>query len=105
MDPSFEIEIVERGGTLIVSVRGELDLSTAPLLDERLSFAEAADAVRVLVDIDQVEFMDSTGLHVLLDHVAVNGHGTSYSLTRGSPQVRQLFRVSGVMERLPFASD
>lgn len=105
MDPSFDIEIVERDQTLIVRVRGELDLSTAPLLDERLTLAEAADAGIVLMDLDQVEFIDSTGLHVLLSHFALNGDGTSYSLTRGSPQVQRLFEVSGVMNRLPFASD
>jgi anti-anti-sigma factor len=45
--------------------------------------------------------MDSTGLHVLLEHVLV-GNGTRYSLTRGSPQVRQLFEITGLSDRLPF---
>lgn len=105
MNPFFDIEIVERDHTLILKVRGELDLATAPLLNERLEQAEAANPPIVLVDLDQVEFMDSTGLHVLLARFAHNGNGTRYSLTRGSPQVRRLFEVAGVIDRLPFAAD
>ena len=101
-NPSFGIEVVDDDEALIVRVKGELDLATSPLLDERLKLAEAADAAKLLVDVDQVEFMDSTGLHVLLEHVLL-GNGTRYSVTRGSPQVRQLFEVAGVADRLPFA--
>lgn len=105
MNPTFDIEIVERDHTLILKVRGELDMATAPLLSKRLELAEAGAATSVLVDLDQVEFMDSTGLHVLIAHFAGNRNGTRYSLTRGSPQVQRLFEVAGVHDRLPFASD
>ena len=74
-NPSFGIEVVD-DEALIVRVTGELDLATSPLLDERLKLAEAADAAKLLVDVDQVEFMDSTGLHVLLEHVLL-GNGTT----------------------------
>lgn len=105
MNRDFDIEIVERDHTLILKVTGEVDLSTAPLLDERLRLAETADASSVVVDLDQVVFMDSSGLHVLLARVVLNQNGTRYSLTRGSPQVQRLFEVAGVMDRLPFSSD
>jgi anti-sigma B factor antagonist len=101
MNPSFGIEVGECDGALIVRVMGELDLATSPLLHERLTLAEVTDAAKLRVDLDQVEFMDSTGLHVLLEHVLV-GNGTRYSLTRGSPQVRQLFETTGLADRLPF---
>ena len=80
-------------------------MSSAPLLDERLALAEAADTVSVIVDIDQLEFIDSSGLRVLLSRVAGNSNGTRYLLTQGSPQVRRLFEVAGVIDRLPFESD
>jgi anti-sigma B factor antagonist len=102
---NFDIEIVERDHTLILKVKGELDLATAPLLKERLDQAEAAAPTNLVIDLDQVDFMDSTGLHVLLAHFIENENGTRFSLTRGSPQVRRLFEVAGVVDRLPFAPD
>jgi anti-sigma B factor antagonist len=103
MDPGFDIKILQRDHTVIVQVEGELDLATAPLLDEKLAEAESGGATSVLLDLDRVEFMDSTGLHVLLARVILNGNGKRFALTRGSPQVQRLFRVAGVMDRLPFA--
>jgi anti-sigma B factor antagonist len=105
MNPTFDIQVVEHDHTLILRVSGELDLSTAPLLDEQLERADAADVTSVLVDLDQVEFIDSSGLQVLIARVASNSNGKRYSLTRGSRQVRRLFEVAGVMDRLPFAAD
>jgi anti-sigma B factor antagonist len=109
MNPTFDIEIIERDHTLILKVSGELDLSSAPLLDKQLELAETSDAASVVVDLDQVEFMDSSGLQVLIARVALSGNGngnaTRYSVTRGSRQVQRLFEVAGVMDRLPFASD
>jgi anti-sigma B factor antagonist len=103
MDPSFDIKILERDHTVIVQVEGELDLATAPLLDEKLAEAESAGARSVLLDLDRVEFMDSTGLQLLLARVILNGDGKRFALTTGSPQVQRLFRVAGVLDRLPFA--
>jgi anti-sigma B factor antagonist len=105
MSPIFGIDIVECDHTLTLKVRGELDLATAPLLKERLEEVEAAEATNVVIDLDQVEFIDSTGLHVLLARFVENPNGTRYSLTQGSPQVRRLFEVAGVIDRLPFAAD
>jgi anti-sigma B factor antagonist len=103
MEPSFDIKILERDHTAVVRVEGELDLTTAPLLDETLAQAESGGATSVLLDLDRVEFMDSTGLQVLLARVILNGNGKRFALTRGSPQVQRLFQVAGVMDRLPFA--
>ncbi len=103
MHPSFDIKTLERDQTVIVRVEGELDLTTAPLLDNTLAEAESSCATTVLLDLDQVEFMDSTGLQVLLARVILNGNGKRFALTRGSPQVQHLFRVAGVIDRLPFA--
>ncbi len=75
MDSSFDIKILERDHTIIVRVEGELDLVTAPLLDEKLAEAESGGTTSVLLDLDRVEFRDSTGLQVLLARVILNGDG------------------------------
>jgi anti-sigma B factor antagonist len=100
----FEIEIIERDGALVLVVEGEIDIATAPLLEQRLTEAEAGDAPQLIVDLDRVSFMDSTGLQVLVAHTLSETNGRRIRLTKGSPQVQRLFTVSGMAEHLPFVS-
>jgi anti-sigma B factor antagonist len=102
MDGSLHIDIAQRNGATILSVLGEVDLATAPILDEQISAVEAGDAATIVVDLDRVSFMDSSGLQVLLAHVFSEQSGSRIRLTRGSPQVVRLFTVSGMLEQLPF---
>jgi len=101
MEP-FEIEIIERDDALVLVVEGEIDIATAPLLEQRLTEAEATDAPTVIIDLDRVSFMDSTGLQVLVAHSLSEANGNRILLTRGSPQVQRLFTVSGMLDHLPF---
>jgi anti-sigma B factor antagonist len=100
----FEIEIVERDDAVVLVVEGEIDIATAPLLEQRLTEAEAGDAPRLIVDLDRVSFMDSTGLQVLVAHTLSETNGRRLRLTKGSPQVQRLFTVTGMVDHLPFVS-
>ena len=104
MQDSLHIDIAQRNGVTILSVLGEVDLATAPILDEQISAAEAGDASRIVVDLDRVSFMDSSGLQVLLAHVLSKQNGSRLQVTRGSPQVARLFTVSGMLDQLPFVA-
>jgi anti-sigma B factor antagonist len=104
MEPVFGIEIVERDDAVVLVVLGEIDIATAPTLEERLTEAEARDAANVIVDLDGVTFMDSTGLHVLVTHALSRDNGNRLRLTQGSPQVQRLFAVSGMLGHLPFVA-
>jgi len=58
----------EKNGTQIVSVTGEVDLSSAPRLAEVIGRAKeqaGGDPSHVVVDLSEVEFMDTAGLEVL----------------------------------------
>jgi anti-anti-sigma factor len=60
----------------------------------------------LVLDLDRVAFIDSTGLHVLIKHAALSSaNGRRLRLTKGSPQVRRLFEVTGTMDHLPFLPD
>jgi anti-sigma B factor antagonist len=104
MEPSFDIETVRRGDEIVFVVEGEIDIATAPLLEERLSSPDVASARTVIVDLDRVTFMDSTGLRVLVSHALSETNGNRLQLTRGSPQVQRLFAVSGMLDHLPFVA-
>lgn len=97
----FAVDVVgPLEGTAYVFVRGELDLATAPLLEERLVALDGAD---VLIDLGELGFIDSTGLRVLLsaDHRARTG-GRALKLTPGPPEVMRVFACVGLTRHLRF---
>jgi anti-sigma B factor antagonist len=102
MDPTFGIDIVQRDDAVVVVVVGEIDIATAPALERLLIEAEATTAGSVIVDLDGVTFMDSSGLQVLVAHTLSQDNGNRLRLTRGSRQVQRLFAVSGMLDHLPF---
>ena len=64
-DTSLTVTTAEGGAWAIVSVRGEIDVSTAGSLEDALR-ACLASSGRVIIDLSGVRFMDSTGLNVLI---------------------------------------
>ena len=99
----IEIESCQEGGGYIIQVRGELDLASCPELEEEIELAERTDAVRIVIDVDELDFIDSTGLGVLL--VAkrrADRDGNRLRFTRGSGQVADLFRLTALDKTLPF---
>ena len=66
---NFEIQETRRRGWARLSVRGELDLATALTFRRRLRSLQAAH-IHVCVDLSELEFMDSSGVHELEQAVA-----------------------------------
>lgn len=62
--PSFSCRRSDAGPGVHLAVAGELDIATAPQLDEALRRAQA-DAELVLLDLHALEFMDASGVHLL----------------------------------------
>jgi anti-sigma B factor antagonist len=81
--------------TSVVSVEGELDLSTAPRLKEMLIDSLEAGADQMVVDLSHTTFIDSTALSVLL---GVNGKlepDAQLAVVCTRPHVLQIFEFSG----------
>lgn len=104
-DPSFRCIVVACAGVARVKVSGEVDIATAPALATAL-FNAAHVAEQVIVDLSDVTFIDSTGLHVILtaqDELRQSsGH---LVLIPGPSHVQRLFEIAGVANRLEFATD
>lgn len=67
MSPApFETSSSEVDGIRVVAVRGELDLSTAPNLEGPLDEALAGGEASVLIDLTECEFIDSTGIAMIV---------------------------------------
>jgi anti-sigma B factor antagonist len=86
----------------VVVVEGELDLCAAAQFQESLARAEASRASSILLDLDRVSFMDSAGVHVLLQFSGSEGNQGRLALTPGSPQVQRLLEVTGMRRYLSF---
>ena len=85
----------------MLTLRGELDLVNAETVATRLDALRAAGQP-VLLDLDALDFMDSSGLRVVLNAAeASDASGWPFSVTHGPDQVRRLFESTAVTERLP----
>ncbi len=91
----LSINANERPGEVTLRLSGELDLVTAPVLRDELAGHQARGA-RIVLDLAGIEFLDSTGL-VLLMEVAREPAETGWSLAIRrdlSPPVARLFQVT-----------
>jgi anti-anti-sigma factor len=97
----FRVEVLSEKGATILAVSGELDLASSPALEEELERASDAGVELLILDLRDLEFMDSTGLSVVLkaSQRAQDG-GQRFRLVKGSQQVQRLLNLTGVAERM-----
>jgi anti-sigma B factor antagonist len=105
MAKALTIRTRREPGYVVVTVAGEVDIATVARLRERLS-ALAAGGVPLVADLDQVSFIDATGLGALAGaarEAAAQGACRPGACTR--PHPRRLFRVTGLDRQIPLARD
>lgn len=98
------LQIVTQGeaGDYTLLVSGELDLASADQLDTAIAELCADGASRIVLELGELEFMDSTGLRsVLVGDELCRVNACEMLIGSTSRQVQRLFEVSGVGERLP----
>lgn len=100
---SLGVRSEREGDAQIIELVGELDLDGAPRLEEALREAEASDATSIVVDLGGLEFIDSTGLRLLVMAAERSERGR-FSMLRGPKQVHRVFEITDLVERLPFAN-
>jgi anti-sigma B factor antagonist len=95
------IALREENDRMVVTMEGELDMANAPLLQSRIESGELAAAKTVVLDLQQLTFLDSTGLRVILAARELCWRrGQEFAVTPGSQQVQRLLSVTGVGEHL-----
>lgn len=81
----------------VLEIGGEIDVYTAPRLRERLIEMVGAGEKRVVVDLRRVEFLDSTGLGVLVGaHRRLRASNGSLSLVCPDERLLKIFRITGL---------
>jgi anti-sigma B factor antagonist len=91
------LEVEERGDVAVLAVSGEVDVATVPRLREQLHALVASGTPRIVVNLDAVDFLDSTGLGVLVGALKrVRNNGGELALVCTSPRIRKVFEVTGL---------
>lgn len=87
----------EVDGTTIVAVGGEIDVYTAPKLRDKITELVADGNYTIVVDMESVEFLDSTGLGVLVGGLKkVRAHNGSLELICTQDRLLKIFRITGL---------
>ncbi len=96
------IETSQLDGATVLSLTGEIDMRTAPLLRERLADLLAAGDQTVVVDLTAVEFLDSSALGTFVEAArTLDGTGGSLRLACPPPHVQKVFRITRLADVLP----
>jgi anti-sigma B factor antagonist len=105
--PTLEFETTVNGTVAVITANGELDLSGAAVLETELDrLAEEPELATVVLDLRGLEFMDSSGLRlVVLADMRAREAGRRFVLVRGTETVHRVFEITRMSERLEFVAD
>jgi anti-sigma B factor antagonist len=94
------------GRRTVLSVYGEVDLGSAPLIADAVDEAMDSGALELWLDLSPVEFMDSTGVHLLVETKArLRPLNRRLAVICPAGSVRRLLELAGVAHQLPLYDD
>jgi anti-anti-sigma factor len=93
-------------GEVQLAFYGELDISTAQQVEDELGRIEARRPPAIVLDLRQLQFMDSTGLRTIVGADArARDEGRGLTIVRGPDAVQRIFSVTKLDERLKIVDD
>ena len=97
----FDCEIEPQRDTMHARLSGSLDIATSPRL--RAQLAELRGFKRLVVDLSRLDFMDSSGLRLLLELDAeARQDGFALQVVPGPPAIQRVFEITGTLQHLAF---
>lgn len=105
-DLPLDVVCERRGDAAVLVVQGELDLSTVGVLRDFLR-SEKAQAPTVVLDLRQLQFIDSSGLSLLVsEQRRARENGFRFAIAvGGAPAVQRLFELTGLQGTLTLVED
>lgn len=97
----MELHFEKKNDTLLVRLKGELDMHTANRLRQGLEdqLQSNPSLKNMIMDLKGIDFIDSSGLGVLLGrYKTVKARGGQFGLTNVAPQVKRIFELSGMLK-------
>ncbi len=98
----LSLENTAAGDLMVVAVRGEIDVYTAPKLRDRLLELINSGQYHLVVNLEAVDFLDSTGLGVLVGALKrVRSHEGTLRLVCTQERLLKIFRITGLAKVFP----
>jgi anti-sigma B factor antagonist len=91
-------------GITVLTVVGEIDTATAPVLTEKASQALTDGPVALVIDLTDVEFLSSAGLEVLVKTHHAGGTTTKVVVVASGPATSRPIKLTGVDQLVPLYS-
>jgi anti-sigma B factor antagonist len=102
----LDVRSEDRDGLVHVALRGELDLSSTPKLEDELERVEADAPQTLVLDLSKLVFLDSTGLRALVTADERGREaGRRVVIVRGPDPVQRVFSITRLEERLEMVDD
>jgi anti-sigma B factor antagonist len=99
----LSIQERSQGDRHTLLLTGELDMASAPELEQQAERLCAQNASELVLDLTGLKFIDSAGLNAVLRvRTLCQENMCGFALTPGTPPVQRLFEVTRVIDRLPF---
>ena len=95
-DPHFTTRTETRNGVARIALSGKLDVASVPVLKEPLTRFEDDGVSAIMLDLRDLTFIDSAGLHAFLQartRAKANGHRLVF--IRARAQTRRIFELTG----------
>src|SRR6476469_10424970 len=103
-DGTLVVRSQESGDSRVIAFAGELDLANAGTAESALEGSLADSSTPVIVDMRELEFIDSTGIALLVSTLSRNDGETRVSFIPSDfPAVTRVLELTGLAERLPLA--
>ncbi len=100
--PSFDLKVVRNDRTTHIAPSGELDIATSPEFEQAIAEATAEPGAKVVLDLRELTFMDSTGLRALAQtNARAEQDDFDLAIVRGSRQIERVLEISGLSDLLP----
>ena len=100
--PVLLIDVGHVADACVICIRGQLDIAGCPAVEFALKDAETSQAERLIIDLEELEFIDSAGLHALFDasHRSAR-NGNRLQITPGTGTVARMIALTGFDKVLP----
>jgi anti-sigma B factor antagonist len=99
MDGSIEVTVGHLGSVPVVTVNGEIDVTSAPVLRDALAGPSTTESPHIVVDLRGVTFLDSTALGVLVGaHKQCRERGGELGLAISEPRILKIFEITGLTD-------
>src|SRR5213080_2775492 len=99
---NLDVETGTKDGASVVTLRGEIDVYTAPRLRQALIDLVEGGATQIVVDMSAVDFLDSTGLGVLVGGLKrVKSNDGELRLVVSQDRIMKIFDITGLAKVFP----